>query len=111
MYWSPFISHHKPKLQINIQNGNWHCWVSNSGGRTLFQLLKKLGASKEHFDELRELVDDNYYVDTKTKKTEDSLSLPTEFKPLWNEYILGWWRNSRCRRFSKNHYCRLNNFL
>ena len=84
MYWSPFVSHHKPKLQINIQNGNWHCWVSNSGGRTLFQLLKKIGASKEHFDELRELVDDNYYVDTKTKKTEDSLSLPTEFKPLWN---------------------------
>ena len=84
MYWSPFVSHHKPKLQINIQNGNWHCWVSNSSGRTLFQLLKKIGASKEHFDELRELVDDNYYVDTKTKKTEDSLSLPTEFKPLWN---------------------------
>ena len=58
MYWSPFISHHKPKLQINIQNGNWHCWVSNNGGRNLFQLLKKVGASKEHFDELSEYVDD-----------------------------------------------------
>ena len=22
MYWSPFISHHKPKLQINIQTVN-----------------------------------------------------------------------------------------
>ena len=27
MYWSPFVSHHKPKLQINVQNQNWHCWV------------------------------------------------------------------------------------
>ena len=84
MYWSPFISHHKPKLQINIQNGNWHCWVSNTGGRTLFQLLKKIGASKQHFDELRELVDDNYYENTRTQETKVSLSLPPEFKPLWN---------------------------
>ena len=37
MYWSPFISHHKPKLQINIQTQKWHCWVSNVGGRTLFR--------------------------------------------------------------------------
>ena len=22
MYWSPFTSHHKPKLQINIKTGN-----------------------------------------------------------------------------------------
>ena len=58
MYWSPFVVHHKQKLQINIQTQKWHCWVSNVGGRTLFQLLKKIGASKQHFDELRELVDD-----------------------------------------------------
>ena len=48
MYWSPFVSHHKPKLQINIQSGKWHCWVSNEGGYNLFQLFKKVGASKQH---------------------------------------------------------------
>ena len=84
MYWSPFISHHKPKLQINIQNGNWHCWVSNNGGRNLFQLLKKVGASKEHFDELSEYVDDVPRYN-KSKDTEkESVELPKEFKPLWN---------------------------
>ena len=67
MYWSPFISHHKPKLQINISTGKWHCWVSNVGGRNLFQLLKKVGATKEQFSELYELVDD----------------IP-KYKPLWN---------------------------
>ena len=24
MYWSPFTSHHKPKLQINTQTQKWH---------------------------------------------------------------------------------------
>ena len=84
MYWSPFISHHKPKLQINIQTQKWHCWVSNVGGRTLFQLLKKVGASKQHFDELRELVDDKYYVNTQTQETKIIHSLPPEFKSLCN---------------------------
>jgi len=84
MYWSPFVSHHKPKLQINIQTQKWHCWVSNVGGRTLFQLLKKVGASHQHYDELRELVDTKTYVNTRTQETKVSLSLPPEFKPLWN---------------------------
>ena len=84
MYWSPFVSHHKPKLQINIQTQKWHCWVSNVGGRTLFQLLKKVGASYQHYDELKELVDTKTYVNTRTQETKVSLSLPPEFKPLSN---------------------------
>ena len=84
MYWSPFISHHKPKLQINIQNGNWHCWVSNMGGRNLFQLLKKVGASKQQFDELIELVDDIPRYNKSIKNKKEIVQLPKEFKPLWN---------------------------
>ena len=84
MYWSPFISHHKPKLQINITTGKWHCWVSNQGGHNLFQLFKKVGASNEHFSELGELVDDV----PRYKKTKDTskevVQLPKEYKPLWN---------------------------
>jgi DNA primase len=84
LYWSPFISHHKPKLQINITTGKWHCWVSNQGGHNLFQLFKKVGASNEHFSELGELVDDI----PKYKKTKDAskevVQLPKEYKPLWN---------------------------
>ena len=85
MYWSPFVSHHKQKLQINIRNQNWHCWVSNTGGRTIFQLFKKVNASNQHFEELSELVEDFTYFN-KDKKTKDKeiVSLPKEFKPLWN---------------------------
>ena len=84
MYWSPFVSHHKPKLQINILSGKWHCWVSNVGGRNLFQLFSKVGASKQHFDELIVLVDDiPYYKQNKDSK-EEIVRLPKEFKSLCN---------------------------
>ena len=85
MYWSPFTSHHKPKLQINIQTQKWHCWVSNQGGHKLFQLFKKLNATKEQYDELREIVGDFKSKSSfKSKEKKKSLHLPKEFKPLWN---------------------------
>ena len=85
MYWSPFVAHHKPKLQINIQSGKWHCWVSETGGYSIFQLFKKINAQQKHFDELRELVDDDYWGAPRTQKTQKkSVLLPKEFKPLWN---------------------------
>ena len=84
MYWSPFTSHHKPKLQINIKTGKWHCWVSNQGGHHLFQLFKKLKASREQFDELVELVGDTKYRKYESKEVrKDVVRLPKEFKPMW----------------------------
>ena len=85
MYWSPFISHHKPKLQINTQTQKWHCWVSNQGGHNLFQLFKKLKASREHFDELSDIVGKPKSLSSKYEKNKqkDIVRLPDEFKPLW----------------------------
>ena len=86
MFWSPFTSHHKPKLQINIQTGKWHCWVSNQGGHNLFQLFKKLKASKEQFTELGDLVGKpSHSLSSSSQKTKDVVSLPKEFKPLWSK--------------------------
>jgi len=86
MYWSPFVAHHKPKLQVNVKSGKWHCWVSGEGGHNLFQLFKKLKATKKHYDELKELSDDfvtyKYVPDTKTNK---EVKLPDEYKPMWIE--------------------------
>ena len=85
MYWSPFVSHHKPKLQINVRTQKWHCWVSNVGGRTLFQLFKKVSASHQHFDELRELVGDSPRYKKKTDtKADKVVQLPNEFTTLYN---------------------------
>jgi len=84
MYWSPFITHHKRKLQINIQTQKWHCWVSNTGGRNLFQLFKKVNASREQFNELVELVGEPKYSRVKKQDKKDLVRLPDEYKPLWN---------------------------
>ena len=85
MYWSPFISHHKPKLQINIITGKWHCWVSNQGGHNLFQLFKKLKANREQFTELGELVGSPKSLSSNREKVKDKiLRLPNEFKPMWS---------------------------
>ena len=52
MFFSPFISHYKPKLQINVSSQKWHCWVSNSGGHSIYSLFKKLGVKEKYFSEL-----------------------------------------------------------
>ena len=62
MWWSPFIQHHKPKLQVNVQTGKWHCWVSNQGGHNLFQLLKQVGAPRELYKELSDTLGTTYYT-------------------------------------------------
>ena len=84
MFWSPFVHHHKPKLQVNIQTQKWHCWVSESGGHNFFQLFKKINAPQKYFDELRDIAGDTYYP--KYEKTDEvkTLSLPKEFIPLWD---------------------------
>ena len=85
MYWSPFTSHHKPKLQINTQTQKWHCWVSNQGGHKLYQLFKKLKASKEQYDELTDLVGGFQSLSSNREKVKENIvRLPKEFKPLWN---------------------------
>ena len=84
MYWSPFITHHKRKLQVNIQTQKWHCWVSTTGGRNLFQLFKRVNASREQFNELVELVGEPKYSRVKKQDKKDLVRLPDEYKPLWN---------------------------
>ncbi len=85
MWWSPFTQHHKPKLQINIQTGKWHCWVSNQGGHNLFQLLKQINANKSLYKELSDVLGTSYYTGKDKEKKDITLKLPKEAKPRWDE--------------------------
>ena len=88
MWWSPFIQHHKPKLQVNIQTGKWHCWVSNQGGHNLFQLLKKVGASRLDFQSLGRLLGETtFYNSDKNKSGNLDIKLPDEFKSLSEPHV------------------------
>ena len=82
MWWSPFTQHHKPKLQVNIQTGKWHCWVSNQGGHNLYQLFKKAGAGYNDFKELNKLLGDVSFYKKQDDDTPDTVRLPQEYKSL-----------------------------
>ena len=84
MFWSPFVAHHKPKLQINIKTGKWHCWISNEGGHNLYQLFKKVNATNNQFTELRDIVgisSVNYRNDDSVSKKQ-VVKLPRDFLSL-----------------------------
>ena len=80
MFFSPFISHYKPKLQINISSQKWHCWVSNSGGHSLYSLFKKINADSRYFSELKDIV----FIPTQKDEKESKVivSLPREYQSL-----------------------------
>jgi len=82
MWWSPFTQHHKPKLQVNIQTGKWHCWVSNQGGHNLYQLFKKVSAGYNDFKELNKLLGDVSFYKKDNDTTTDDVRLPQEYKSL-----------------------------
>ena len=82
MWWSPFVTHHKPKLQVNIQTGKWHCWVSNQGGHNLYQLFKKVGAGYQDFKLLNQLLGETSFYQKNTDKKSEVIQLPQEMKLL-----------------------------
>jgi DNA primase len=79
----PFCNHHKPKLVINLETGQFNCWTCSPAtkGTTIFPLLKKVGASEDQVEEFK-----NYYNDTRSTRSESedlkTVSLPKEFRPL-----------------------------
>jgi len=82
MFYSPFVSHYKPKLQVNIESQKWHCWVSNQGGHSIYSLFKKVNADTRYFAELKDLV----FTPSKSKGEAESkviVSLPRDFQALW----------------------------
>lgn len=84
LWYCPFHSHHKPKLQINIQTQKWHCWVCDAKGRKLYQLFKKVSTPNKYFEELNEIYDD-YVSYEKVQKSGKLAGLPKEFFPLWRQ--------------------------
>jgi DNA primase len=81
----PFCHHHKPKLEINLSEGNgdknpWHCWVCGKKGVKLITLFKQIGAPEDKLNELRALVKSSYKDEQ--IQTQEEVKLPDEFKPL-----------------------------
>lgn len=91
-FYSPFVDHYKPKLEINIRinskgDNPWHCWISDEKGRTIKSLLKKLRVSKPTWDEYNAIFSrvNRYNYDQANDQVNDQVELPKEFKPLYQK--------------------------
>ena len=88
-FYSPFVEHYKPKLEINIamnSNGTnpWHCWISDEKGKSVKSLLRKLIVSKDVWDEHNSIFKRKYRYKSNNLETKDEVvQLPKEYIPLW----------------------------
>jgi len=88
-FFSPFTSHYKPKLEIDIRTTRdgqnpWHCWISDKKGRSIYSLFKQLKLSKQYFEQLNKIVESSKYrTDLEVSTTVQTLQLPEEYIPLW----------------------------
>ena len=88
-FFSPFVSHYKPKLEIDINTNSagenaWHCWISDKKGRSIATLFKQLNLPKEKFEQLSKIIESTRYrtpINLETK--QETLQLPEEYRPLW----------------------------
>lgn len=53
-FFCPLCNHYKPKLEIDLITGRWHCWKCDSKGRSPYSLLKRVNAPKHTLLSVRE---------------------------------------------------------
>jgi len=82
VYFCPFCSHYKKKLEINVRTQEWHCWICNASGKSIRSLFYKLKLKESYFDELYKIVG-KHWIRPENEERPIDLSLPNEFIPLW----------------------------
>ena len=99
-FFSPFTSHYKPKLEIDINTTSegqnaWHCWISDKKGRSINSLFKQMNLGKQYFEQLSRIIQSakykNFDIDTTPVET---ISLPEEYIPLWKPKMTPDFRNA-----------------
>ncbi len=83
-YHCPFCKHHKPKMEVNFTENKkghnpWHCWVCNTRGKTIPNLLKKIEAY-DKIEEAKRLIPQGSFVEETVVKND--LHLPKEYTPF-----------------------------
>jgi|TARA_R110000868_G_scaffold103107_3_gene283989 hypothetical protein len=89
-FYSPFVDHYKPKLEINIRinskaDNPWHCWISDERGKTIKSLFKKLRVSKQSWDDYNSIFNklNRYSSEYDVSDVVEQVQLPKEFHPLY----------------------------
>tara|TARA_R110000796_G_scaffold89007_1_gene192465 strand:- start:989 stop:1933 length:945 start_codon:yes stop_codon:yes gene_type:complete len=99
-FFSPFTSHYKPKLEIDINTTSegqnaWHCWISDKKGRSINSLFKQMNLGKQYFEQLSRIIKSAKYKNFDTDTTPvETISLPEEYIPLWKPKMTPDFRNA-----------------
>ena len=86
VYFCPFCSHYKKKLEVNVRTQEWHCWICNSRGKSIRSLFYKLKAKDSYFQELYKIIGVSWHPSENEENRPKNLSLPDEFIPLWEKF-------------------------
>lgn len=81
-FYCPFCHHYKKKLAVNLETGNWHCWVCESAGKSLYSLLKGINADESAFIQLRSVTGKRKFSKKDKEAEIHYLELPDEFIPI-----------------------------
>mgnify|MGYP003632575697 CR=1 FL=1 len=91
----PFCHHHKKKLQVNVENQKWHCWVCNAKGLTISSLLYKSKAPQHVFVKLKEIYGNSPSDRFNNEKQKQTIcNLPEHYKPLRHSQNTPHYRNA-----------------
>jgi DNA primase len=101
VYFCPFCNHHKKKLDVNIATGQWHCWVCDAKGKSVFTLIKKAGGSKEYYAQANEIYQNSTFKKDKSV-VNNTIVLPKEFMTLYGK------NNSITFNHAKNYLLKRN---
>jgi hypothetical protein len=77
----PFCNHHKKKLEVNLDTGQWHCWVCDAKGRRLPSLFLRHRVPDHKLQRLRELI--GSFVSAEARQAPPPVALPEDYRPLW----------------------------
>jgi len=87
----PSHQKNKKKLAINIETGNWHCWVCESSGKSINSLFRKTGNGnfyiskyqKENLDQFNNIKETISNIDNPDIIDKIGIvQIPNNFKPI-----------------------------
>jgi len=81
----PFCNHHKKKLEVHVENQKWNCWVCNTAGLKIHNLLKKVGTDYESIKKVKNVYKDVTSSYHKHKEEKPKIFLPKEFVQLYDK--------------------------
>jgi len=90
LFLCPYCDHHKRKFSVNVDKNVYKCWVCDTRGLDVYQVIKKHGsyADVQKWRTLTSKVEINAFEDIfrePEEEKEEKISLPKEFVSLAND--------------------------